>query len=175
MQLTISPLSENGVQILPPDIVWNGFTGDFAMVTDPSQGGAGGLQAQHPIISAVIMCLFTDARADLRQLRFEHGGDRRGWPGDGVSLFADERAFGSTLWAYRRYELTDTTAAEIAAEAKSALQPLLDEQLVVRIDVSAEVLKPQGQIRLAIDLYGRDGRKVYAAQFDPLWRTTTPY
>jgi phage gp46-like protein len=168
--LTITPLSESGAQVLPPDVEWSGQVGDFALSSDPADGGVGGLRARHPIQSAVAYALFTDGRAAPRELRFEMGGDLRGWPGDGVSLFAGDAAIGSKLWLYRRHELTDATGAAIAAEAKRALKPLLDEKLVVRVDVSAEVLKAEGQVRLKVDLYGRDGRKVYADQFDPLWR-----
>lgn len=176
--LTITPLGEAGVEALAPDIVWtDGTHGDFALARTPDQGGAGGLQAMHPIETAVLMCLFTDAAAEARELRFEHGGDRRGWPGDGFDIDTahGEGPLGSKLWLFRRHALTDLTAAEIEAEARRALQPLLDQKLVVRIDTATEVLKPQGQVRLGISLFGRDGRKVYAAQFDPLWQTTTPF
>jgi len=177
VQLTITPLGEAGVEALAPDIVWTGTFGDFSLVTDPSQGGGGGLQAQHPIETAVLMCLFTDARCDPNELRFEMGGDRRGWPGDGFDIDTahGEAPLGSKLWLFRRHELTELTAAEIEAEAQRALQPLLNQQLVVRIDTVTEVLAPQGQIRLGVSLYGRDGSKVYAAQFDPLWKTATPF
>src|SRR4051812_23188738 len=125
--LTITPLGEAGVELLAPDIVWqNGMVGDFALVeSPPADGAAGGLQAQHPIETAVLMCLYTDARCEVRELRFEMGGDRRGWPGDGfdIDTSAGEAPLGSKLWLYRRHQLTDITAAEIEAEARRALQP----------------------------------------------------
>lgn len=177
--LTITPLGEAGVEVLAPDIVWNGTSGDFALAAGPGNnaGGAGGFVAQHPIETAVLLCLFTDAQCAVSELRFEMGGDRRGWPGDGFDIDTahNEAPLGSKLWLWRRAALTDLSAAEIEAEARRALQPLLDERLVVRIDTVTEVLRPEGQIRLGISLYGRDGRKVYAAQFDPLWQTATPF
>lgn len=176
--LTITPLGEAGALVLAPDIEWqNGVVGDFAMVETAAEGGAGGLKARHPIATAILMCLFTDSRCAPRELRFEMGGDRRGWVGDGFDIDAarSEGPLGSKLWLYRRRELTDRTAAEIEAEARRALQPLIDQLLVARIDTRAEALKAEGQIRLGIELYGRDGSRVYAAQFDPLWRTTTPF
>jgi phage gp46-like protein len=176
--LTITPLADAGVELLPPDIVWqNGTVGDFALVTSADQGPAGGLQGQHPIKTAVLMCLYTDARCEVRELKLGLGGDRRGWPGDGFDIdsASGEAPLGSKFWLYRRHELTDITAAQIEAEAQRALQPLLDQQVVVRIDTTTEVDKAAGRISLGVNLYGRDGRKVYAAQFDPLWRTATPF
>ena len=77
---------------------------------------------------------------------------------------------GSKLWLYRRHELTNLTGLEMAAEAKRALQPLIDQRAVVRIDASAAVDKAQGQVLLTVNLYGRDGRETYADKFDLLWR-----
>jgi hypothetical protein len=49
--------------------------------------------------------------------------------------------------------------------------PTADQQgLAVQSDVAGEVLNAQGQIRCAIDIYGRNGTKVYSAKFDPLWK-----
>lgn len=172
MQLTLTPLGDAGVEVLPPDVLWNGFTGDFAIATKPEQGGAGGLVAAHPLRTAAILLLFTDARADTSDLRAEHRGDRRGWPGDGfdVDVARGERPLGSKLWIYRRHELDDDTGRQVAAEARRALQPLIDQQAVVRVDTTFEVDKPGGKILLGIKLYGRDGRDAYADRFDLLWR-----
>lgn len=182
MQLVISPLADAGIQVLAPDIVWNGTSGDFAMAAGSADGGAlgsqaGGLQAQAPIATAVIMLLFSDAQADVSQLRFEHRGDRRGWPGDGfdIDTAAGEAPLGSLLWLFRRSTLSDLTASQVAAEAKRALQPLITQRLVNRINTRTEIDKAAGQLRLGVDLYGRDGRKTYAAQYDVLWQKPPPY
>ena len=174
MQLTITPLAEAGVAVLPPDIVWSGTVGDFAVSTRPQDGPVGGLVAANPLRTAVLILLFTDARADTAQLRFEHRGERRGWPGDGFDLdrTAGEEPLGSTLWIYRRHELTDDTGRAMAAEAERALQPLLAQKAVARIEVGFEVDKARGKVVLPIRLYGRDGRQSYAERFDYLWRQT---
>src|SRR5579884_1431994 len=122
--LTIAPLQEAGVEALAPDIVWNGMAGDFAMAAGNADGGAGGFQAQAPVETAVLLCLFTDGEADPSQLTFEMGGDRRGWVGDGFDLDtgAGEAPIGSLFWLYRRHVLDDMTAAELEAEAQRALK-----------------------------------------------------
>jgi len=172
MQLTLTPLADAGVAVLPPDIVWNGIVGDFALSAGGDEGGAGGLRAANPLATAVIMLLFTDARAETYDLRAEHRGDRRGWVGDGfdVDTAQGEAPLGSKLWIFRRHELTDLTGMEMAAEAERALQPLITQGAVVTIKTAATVNKAAGRIALRIALYGRDGREAYSDQFDLLWR-----
>ena len=172
MQLTITPLAEAGVDVLPPDIVWSGTVGDFAVSTRPEDGPIGGLVGRNPIETAVLLLLFTDCRAEPHELRHEHAGDRRGWPGDGfdVDEARGEAPLGSKLWLYRRHELLDRTGLEIEAEIHRALAPLKKQHAVARIAVKAEVQKAEGRVAASINLYGRDGREVYAGRFDPLWR-----
>ena len=172
MQITITPLADEGVTVLPPDIVWNGVVGDFALSAGGGDGPGGGLVAANPLRSAVILLLFSDARADPSDLRFEHRGDRRGWVGDGfdVDTAAGEAPLGSKLWLYRRSVLSDLTGMEMAAEAERALQPLIRQGAVVEIRTKAAVDKVGGRITLTVNLYGRNGREAYADQFDLLWR-----
>ena len=184
MQFTVTPLADAGVAVLPPDVVWlkvdgtpaglgePGIVGDFALSTSADQGGVGGLVARDPLRTAVILLLFTDARAETWQLRAEHAGDPRGWAGDGfdVDVAGGEAPLGSRLWLFRRRELTDGTAMEVQAEAERALKPLLKQGAAARIDVTAAADKANGRIVLGIDIYGRDGRTSYAAKFDILWK-----
>lgn len=154
----------------PPDIVWDGYRGDFALVTADNHGPAGGLRSGQQLATAVLMLLFTDARAAPEDIRFEHAGDRRGWVGDGFDLAPGETELGSRLWLYRRHELTDETARLIEDEALRALQPLIDQQAVVTINARAEADKVAGTVALALDLFGRNGDRVYQARFDDLWK-----
>ncbi|UDL95513.1 phage GP46 family protein [Lichenihabitans sp. PAMC28606] len=172
MQLTVTPLEDVGVEVLPPDIVWNGYVGDFAVSASPADGGVGGLVARNPIQTAVLLLLFTDAKADPSDLRFEQHSDGRGWVGDGfdIDVANGEAALGSRLWLYRRSVLVAKTFSQIEAEIRSALKPLISQGVAVQIDISGEILNAQGQIRCAIDIYGRNKTKVYSAKFDPLWR-----
>lgn len=172
MRLTLTPLADAGVEVLPPDIVWDGRVGDFAVSAGGDDGPAGGLVAANPLRTAVLMLLFTDARAETEELRFEHAGDRRGWVGDGfdVDRTRGETALGSKLWLFRRHEMTDLTGLEMAAEVQRALQPLIDQGAAVRVEALPEVRKAEGMIAMAINLYGRDGRVSYAEKFDVLWK-----
>ena len=172
MQLTITPLGDAGVDVLPPDIVWNGTSGDFAVATVPADGGVGGLVARNPYETAVLLLLFSDARIDPSDLRFEMHGDRRGWVGDGFDLDTanGEAPLGSLLWVYRRSVLNDRTFADIQAEARRALQPLIGQGAAVRIDVGGTMNKVAGRVSLTVTIYGRDKRQLYAGSFDALLR-----
>lgn len=172
MQLTLTPLADAGVSVLPFDVAWNGIVGDFAVSAGGDDGPAGGLVAANPLRTAVILLLFSDRRAEAEDLRFEHRGDRRGWPGDGfdVDRSAGEAPLGSLLWLFRRDVLLDNTGLEIEAEVQRALQPLIRQGAVVRIDAKATVEKAEGRVNMTVQLYGRDGASAYADKFDILWR-----
>lgn len=172
MQLTLTPLADAGVALLPPDIVWNGVVGDFAVVASATDGPAGGLVAANPLRTAVILLLFSDARAEASDLRVEHRGDRRGWPGDGfdVDTAGGEAPLGSLFWLFSRRELSDATGMEIEAEAERALQPLVRQGAAARIAASAVIDKTAGRVALAVGIYGRDGSRSYSDKFDILWR-----
>ena len=172
MQLTLTPLADAGVTVLPPDIVWNGTVGDFRLVAAPADGPAGGLQGRAPLATAVLLCLFTDGRASPEDLRAEHAGDRRGWPGDGFDLDTarGEAPLGSLLWLFRRSALTDLTALEVQAAAETALQPLIAQGAAVAVRTEARLDKAAGRLALGVGLYGRDGSERYAATFDLLWQ-----
>lgn len=164
--LSVTLLDQAGIEVLPPDIVWNGYSGDLAL------DAAGGLQALAPLQTVVTLCLFTDARIEPQDLRFEMGGDRRGWGGNAfdVDRSAGEDELGSTLWLYRRHELNDATARSIESEAIRALQPLIRQGAVEGLVVKATAYPSDGRIDLAVTLTGRDGRTVFATQFDLIWR-----
>ncbi|MGU3665799.1 phage GP46 family protein [Methylobacterium sp. A49B] len=172
MQLTLTPLADAGVSLLPWDIVWNGTVGDFAISAGGDDGPAGGFVSANPLRTAVLLLLFSDCRAEDQDLRFEHRGDRRGWPGDGfdIDTAAGEAPLGSLLWLFRRSVLRDATGAQIEAEVQRALKPLIRQGAVVKVSATATVDKANGRVALAIGLYARDGSQVYADKFDILWR-----
>lgn len=172
MQITITPLGDAGVVVLPPDIVWNGTSGDFAVAVVPADGGVGGLVARNPLETAALLLLFTDARADPKDLRFEHKGDRRGWVGDGfdVDTANGEEPLGSFLWLLRRSTLNPKVFADCKAEAQRALQPLITQGAVAVIEVDGEMDQVAGRVSLAINLYRRKGELAAAVKFDILWK-----
>lgn len=170
MDITLTPLAENDVTVLPPDIVWSGVSGDFAMAIVPEDGGVGGFAGVNPIASAALMLLFSDARPLSNGLSDIE--DPRGWIGDGfdVDTKNGEAPLGSTLWRFNRALVDDdgVLARKIKLAAEAALQPLKTQGVIDRIEIEAEVVRSQDRIALQVDLIARD-RTVFSKSFDPLW------
>lgn len=185
MLLTLTPLADAGVVVLPPDLIWlkadgsragtgYGVRGDFAVSVALSDG-PGGLEAKDPLRTGVIALLFSDVRVEGYEIDAGRAGDQRGWPGDGfdVDTAAGEQPLGSKLWLLRRMDLNDQTAMWAQAEAKRALNPLKVQGLCVKIDAKATPDFANDTMWLAIALYGRDGAQVYAEKFDLVWKLAT--
>ena len=185
MLLTLTPLADAGVVVLPPDLIWQkvdgsragtgyGVRGDF-LVSATVADGPGGLEAKNPLQTAVIALLFSDVRVEGYEIDAGRAGDQRGWPGDGfdIDVAAGEQPLGSKLWLLRRKDLNDQTAMWAQAEAKRALAPLKAQGLAVKIEAKATPDYPNDTMQLAIALYGRDGAQVYASKFDLIWKLAT--
>lgn len=129
--------------------LWNTETGygDWQLVgTD--------LLAGDDLGTAVLISLFTDGQAGPNDIIPDGTNDRRGWCGD---LGQDIR-IGSRLWLLDRAK--QTTATLLAAEnyAAEALQWLLNDGVVAKIDIAAQWVR-QSFLGLEITLYQQDGTK----------------
>lgn len=93
----------------------------------------GNIQTDAGLETAVLVRLFTDARAKPSDA---YPGDQRGWWG---SEFLDgDRELGSRLWIFIRGKITKTTLNDVAAAARDALLDLQDDKVVSRIEASCE-------------------------------------
>lgn len=165
--MRIVPLDDPAEPLLDPDIVWDGRIGDLATTSLSDPVNPGGLRSGQALATAVLICLMTDRRVDASEL--PDGVDNRGWPGDGFDLAAGERPLGSKLWLLRRRALTaeiETLAEDYALEA---LQTLIDQRAVVRVEASALADRAANRMTLDVRLYGRDGARVYDQSFVLLW------
>lgn len=154
------------------DSVWlGGLTApdggaDWAVAQPDEAGNEAGLQARYPLETAIVICLFTDRR--LPDEMAETGQwDRRGWHGDTFDLDAEagERAMGSLLWTLDRSALAGgaTGVARRAEDyAAEALQTLIDQGLIARFDIEAEVDAAAGRLSLRVAAYDGDGTPTYA-------------
>ena len=140
---------------------WNnrvGF-GDLRVVDADLLGDDDGLT------TAVLVSLFTDARASLADLP---AGDteRRGWWGE--QLDDDDDRFGSLLWLLERAKLTAETLALAERYTRDALQWILDDGMAVSIDAAtARDGLDRMSLRLRIE---RPDRSVREFQFDDVLR-----
>lgn len=159
------------------DSEWDTAKGraDWVMADADEPHNRGGLRAKHMLDTAVIVSLFTDKRIDPgHPLYWLADGDPRGWWGDSVDVRDDLRevSLGSHLWLLERAPLriNGVPAAEWARIfALEALQPLLDQGVVVRIDAQARQSELKNRLELEVQLYGRAGELRYERKFDLVW------
>ena len=133
--------------------------GAFDIALDAATGD---LVSDDGLFTAVMISLFTDARAQRDDPLPAAGQPRRGWWGDAL---APARPWGSKLWLLVREKCTATTAARARGYAVQALQWLLDDRIAARIDVAAEAIAAEHRIALSITLTRPSGE-----QLDYRWR-----
>lgn len=137
---------------------------DWAVAGEEETWNRGGLQAIDPVATAIIICLFTDARRPDGIEGEDDASDRRGWHGDSfdIDAAAGERPIGSLLWTLERASLTYETRRLAEHYAAEALQSLIDQGVLSRVEVSAEIETPAGRLVISIKAYGPDGQRLYA-------------
>jgi len=116
---------------------------------------AGRLAAEDGLTTAVILSLFTDARARADDaLPDGAAGDRRGWAAD---AFAPEDRWGSRLWLLTREKQTEETRRRARDYAAEALDWLMPAGLATAVDVAAEWLD-RGLLGLSVRIATPAGR-----------------
>lgn len=122
-------------------LVWNPeqFTADLAI-----EGGA--LRLDDGLRTAILISLFTDARAGADDILPQDGADRRGWWGDAYALSTDDET-GSRLWLLAREKITIRTVNRARDYAREALAWIVEDGIAAAVDVIVEAQAPD---RLAI-------------------------
>lgn len=106
-----------------------------------------GLARDDTLATAIIVSLFTDARARPDDVLPSGESDRRGWVGD--ALAEDGDRIGSRLWLLRRAKQTEETRRRAIDYAREALAWIVKRGLARAIEVSAQWIAP-GRLALAI-------------------------
>lgn len=164
--------------ILLWDSVWQPWRGqaDFAIADRDETQNRGGLRSKAALHTAIVISFFTDKRIpdDHPLLYLVQDGDHRGWFGDGEDIRPEdgETDLGSLLWVFARAPLTEEIRRWVEAIGLEALAPLVFQGVVARVDVKAVAEFALNRCDLAVDLYGRDGSKVYDYRFDDIWQQT---
>jgi phage gp46-like protein len=121
-------------------IIWSNerFGGDLALVN-------GQLASDEGLRTAMIVSLFTDARAAADDPLPHDGADPRGWWGNGFarSAAAQPRELGSRLWLLDREKLTVAVLARAKAYALEALAWMTEEGVVSALAVEVARLDDQ--------------------------------
>jgi phage gp46-like protein len=155
------------------DSVWNSEGGfaDWAVAQPSEPHNAGGLQAMRPLDTAVIDSLFTNRRCPDGHPLTPPDGDMGGWWGDAVDVRTDlgEDPLGSLLWLLERSILDPVATPRWAVTfAQDALAGLARQGACARVAVQAYA-NPPSRLDLAVQLYGRNGSKIYDRRFNNIW------
>ena len=164
---------------------------DLALRWDPDRFAAdlvlegGALATDDGLRSAILISLFSDARApDAAELP-EAGGDRRGWWGDASSadtgnlLVAhdDPRNFiGGLLWLLGRSKVTQAVIQRARQHASEALDWILRDGIASSIDVEVEAqftAAGEAPQRLAIGVNLTRPGGPDRQRFDFVWEAST--
>lgn len=166
--LRIIPLDEADEIYRSPDLGWDGFIGDLLLNDLNHASAPGDLRAEQGLATQVLILLMTDRRVEESELRDDE--QNRGWLGDSFDRLDGEDILGSRLWLLRRRSIYDGIEVDAQDYAREALQPLVTQGAVARIDVTAIANRAENRLDLDIALYGRDGETVFNQKFGLLWR-----
>lgn len=167
--MRIIPLPAADEPQLSPDLLIGAdLMGDLALADPAEPMNRGGLAASRQLLTAVTICLMSDARAEAEELR--DGDVNRGWPGDTFDLVAGEAPIGSKLWLLRR-RTVDTIEVPALAEAYAleALEPLIEQGAAAQATAQASADPARNRLDLQITLTDRDGQLLVAPRFALLW------
>lgn len=125
----------------------------------------GQLDTDRGLETAIIISLFTDARARPDDPLPEGEPDRRGWWGDAVPPDAMPWETGSRLWLLRRAKETAETARRAEDYCTEALKWLVERRLAERVEVTA-AWADRGRLELLITITRPGG---VTAKYSHLW------
>lgn len=148
-------------------LVYDPALGAFDLALDPATGDLG---TDEGLFTAVMIALFTDARAADDEALPVPGAPRRGWWGD--ALAADGEPWGSKLWLLARGKATAATAARAKAYAEAALAWAVRDKIAARIEVAAEAHPADNRIALAIAVTRPSGERI-EYRWRNLWEAMT--
>ena len=94
----------------------------------------------NPLLQAVLICLFTDSKADESELPDYTKGQKCGWWGDNVETVINDKqtrfSWGSKLWMLKRAKMTDDEVKLAELLVNEALSPLITTGFIAENSVS---------------------------------------
>ncbi len=135
---------------------------DMTIIIDGIE--ATSLAPEDSLARAVIISLFTWRRANADDIT---EGQKMGWFGDVAEPLVANDKIGSRLWLLSREKLVANTFSRAREYAKEALQWLIDDQIAIRVDVTAERYGVDG-IALVCTIIRDDGSNV-SLRFNDVW------
>ena len=137
-------------------LIWSNdsFGGDLALVN-------GRLATDDGLRTAILISLFTDARARPDDRLPDEGADPRGWWGNAHSPVPG-RELGSRLWLLGREKLTGAVVERARAYAAEALAWLKDDGIVSALAVeAARIGNHLLALKVTVDRPNGPARQIY--------------
>lgn len=116
--------------------------------------------------TAVVLSLFTDARADDDDILPPGQTERRGWWGDAYADQAGDR-IGSRLWLLAASKQLALALVEAKAAAEAALAWMVEDGVAKRVEVQTFIARPE-VMGMLVRINRPDGSQV-PLRFDMLW------
>ena len=146
-------------------LIWNADAWHGDLVLD-----RGAIVLDGGLRTAILISLFTDARAPADAELPEQSADRRGWWGDDFPAAEARRGdTGSLLWLLARSKITQATLNRAREYALNALRWLLTDGIASRLDVQVEAQEGQRlAFRIELDRPEGPARELY----DYVWEAS---
>ena len=116
------------------------------------------LKPDDSLRTAILISLFTHARADENTELPAGELERRGWWGDTYAELPNDQ-IGSTLWTVSRGKLTAQLRGELERLASRSLRWLVQDGIAADVKVSSEIHKPDA-LYLRVLVVKPDGRRI---------------
>lgn len=138
---------------------------DLDLLSDNLDGvPARGLLGGRDLETAILISLFTDRQAGPDDVITDGSRDPRGWWGD----LGQAYPIGSRLWLRMRAKQTDQTLQLVRGDIAEALQWMIDDGVVARLDIAAEWQAP-GLLAASVTLNRTDGTTT-ALRYSWAWK-----
>lgn len=125
-----------------------------------------GLEQDDGLDTAVILSLFTDARAGDDDVLPHGQSDRRGWWADAYPATTGDR-IGSRLWLLRASKQLQSSLTTAKQYAEEALAWMVDDGVAKRVEV--ETFIPRDEVMgMIVRIHKPDGA-VSSFRFEQLW------
>lgn len=153
-------------------LAWNAedFAADLLLA-------GGELARDEGLRTAILLSLFSDARAPIGAELPEAGADRRGWWGDAFAaeeVRSEADALGSTLWLLERGKALAGATEQARRAAEDALGWLIRDRVASKVLVEAALIGTSPSSRglaLGVVLERPDGPG--RQRFDFVWQAST--
>lgn len=149
---------------------------DIALLFDPIDGpdiaiDGAGIQLDEGLRTAILISLFTDARAPDAAVLPHEDADRRGWWGNGFPTETDAREseLGGLLWLLEREKITPAAIARARDAAYAALRWFVTDRIASAIRINIEV-QQRKRLALSVELDRPTGPA--RQRYDFLWEAS---